>query len=287
MNEEVIQMIEISQIFIANPRPRNRVKFLAIVASIEAVGLKKPILVNHHVSAGGGFQYELVCGQGRLEAFIALGKALIPAIVTTVTREQLYLMSLVENVARRPPSNRALLLEFRSLLEREYKPEQIAEKLGVDKTFAYGIVQLLKQGESDLLQEVDAGRLPLRIAIIISNGTNDEVQTALMEGYQTGDLRGSKLERVRRIAAMRLTRDRKSGRTIAAKKKLSAGVLIEEYEQHVQNQRSAVARLSAVSHRLMILSTAMKRVLQDENFVTLLRAESIEDIPSHLAERIG
>ena len=99
MNEEVIQMIEISQIFIANPRPRNRVKFLAIVASIEAVGLKKPILVNHHVSAGGGFQYELVCGQGRLEAFLALGKALIPAIITTVTREQLYLMSLVENVA--------------------------------------------------------------------------------------------------------------------------------------------------------------------------------------------
>ena len=173
------------------------------------------------------------------------------------------------------------------MLERGYKAEQIAEKIGVDKAFAYGIVQLLKQGESDLLQEVDAGRLPLRIAIIISNGTNDEVQTALMEGYQTGDLRGSKLERVRRIAAMRLTRDRKSGRTIATKKKLSAGVLIEEYEQHVQNQRSAVARLSAVSHRLMILSTAMKRVLQDENFVTLLRAESIEDIPSHLADRIG
>jgi ParB family chromosome partitioning protein len=287
MIEEAIQMIEISQIFIANPRPRNRVKFLAIVASIEAVGLKKPILVNHHVSAGGGFQYELVCGQGRLEAFIALGRSVIPAIVTTVTREQLYLMSLVENVARRPPSNRALLLEFRSLLERGYKAEQIAEKLGVDKTFAYGIVQLLKQGESDLLQEVDAGRIPLRIAIIISTGTNDDVQAALMEGYQAGDLRGSKLERVRRIAAMRLARDRKSGRTIAVKKKLSAGVLIEEYEQHVQHQRSAVTRLSAVSHRLMILSTAMKRLLQDENFVTLLRAESIQDIPSHLAESIG
>jgi len=37
----------------------------------------------------------------------------------------------------------------------------------------------------------------------------------------------------------------------------------------------------------MILSTVMKRLFQDENFVTLLRAESIQDIPSHLAERIG
>ena len=43
---------------------------------------------------------------------------------------------------------------------------------------------------------------------------------------------------------------------------------------------------NAVSHRLMILSTAMKRLLGDENFVTLLRAESIQDIPSHFAERM-
>jgi ParB family chromosome partitioning protein len=55
----------------------------------------------------------------------------------------------------------------------------------------------------------------------------------------------------------------------------------------VQRQRSAVARLNAVTHRLMILSTAMKRLLQDENFVTLLRAESIQDIPKHLAVRIA
>ncbi len=287
MSEEVIQMIEIVQILIANPRPRNRVKFLEIVASIEAVGLKRPILVNHHASAGGGFQYELVCGQGRLEAFMALGKTVIPAIVTTVTREQLYLMSLIENVARRPPSNRALLFEFRSLLDRGYKTEQIAEKLGVEKSHAYGIVQLLKHGETVLLQAVDDGRIPLRIAIVISTGTNEEVQGALIEGYETGDLRGAKLEMARRIVAMRLAKDRISGRTSLTKRTLSAGVLIEEYEQHVQQQRSAVARLTAVTHRLMILSTSMKRLLQDENFVTLLRAESIQDIPSHLAERIG
>jgi ParB family chromosome partitioning protein len=37
----------------------------------------------------------------------------------------------------------------------------------------------------------------------------------------------------------------------------------------------------------MILSAAMKRLLHDENFVTLLRAESILDIPSHLDNRMG
>jgi ParB family chromosome partitioning protein len=68
---------------------------------------------------------------------------------------------------------------------------------------------------------------------------------------------------------------------------VSADVLIQEYEQHVQRQRAAVVRLNAVTHRLMILSAAMKRLLHDENFVTLLRAESILDIPSHLDNRMG
>jgi ParB family chromosome partitioning protein len=257
------------------------------VASIEAVGLKKPILVNNRASAGGGFQYELVCGQGRLEACAALGKTTIPAIVVEVTREQLYLMSLVENIARRPTSNRALLYEVRILLDKGYKAEEISKKLGVEISFAYGIVQLLKHGEDVLLQAVDAGRIPLRIAIIISTGTNEEVQAALIEAYEKGDLRGAKLEMARRIIALRLSRDRGSGRTSPTKRKLSSGVLIEEYEQHVQHQRSAVARLNAVTHRLMILSTAMKRLLQDENFVTLLRAEAIQDIPKHLSERMA
>jgi ParB family chromosome partitioning protein len=173
------------------------------------------------------------------------------------------------------------------LVDRGYKAEEISKKLGLEKSHAYGIVQLLKQGEDVLLQAVDAGRIPIRIAIIISTGTNEEVQSALIDAYEKGDLRGEKLATARRIIALRLARDRGPAQISATKKKLSAGVLIEEYEQHVQRQRSAVARLNAVTHRLMILSTAMKRLLQDENFVTLLRAETIQDIPKHLADRIG
>ena len=287
MREDQIQTIQIADVFVANPRPRNPVKFQAIVASIEAVGLKKPILVSQRPSADGKYKYELVCGQGRLEACLALGKTTIPAITTRVTREQLYLMSLVENVARRPPSNRALLLEVRSLVERGYKAEQIAQKLGIEKSHAYGIAHLLKNDENVLLQAVDAGRIPLRIAVLMSSGTNEEVQAALIEAYEKGDLRGAKLATARRIMAIRLARDRGMGKASLTKKKLSASVLIQEYERHVQQQRKAITRLNAVTHRLMIVSTAMKRLLGDENFATLLRAEALHDVPTHLAERMA
>jgi hypothetical protein len=54
------------------------------------------------------------------------------------------------------------------LTERGYKADDISKKLGLEKSYAYGIVQLLKKGEEVLLQAVDDGRIPLRIAIIIS-----------------------------------------------------------------------------------------------------------------------
>jgi ParB family transcriptional regulator, chromosome partitioning protein len=52
-----------------------------------------------------GMQYNLVCGQGRIEAFPALNQLTIPANVIDASREDPYLMNLVENIARRPPTH--------------------------------------------------------------------------------------------------------------------------------------------------------------------------------------
>jgi ParB family chromosome partitioning protein len=149
------------------------------------------------------------------------------------------------------------------------------------------LVHLLEHGENVLLHAVDAGRIPLRIATIVATGTNEDVQAALIDAYEKGDLRGAKLTMARRIIAMRLAREREPGRISAAKKIPTAENLVEEYEQYVQRQRSAITRANAVDHRLMILATAMKRLLEDENYLTLLRAESMETIPKHLADRMA
>jgi len=287
MIDEEIHLIKISEVFIANPRPRNAVKFQALVESIRVLGLKKPITVCPRENLNPGFRYELICGQGRMEACQALGKEEIPAIFKDATREQQYLMSLVENIARRPPSHRALLFEVRCLTDRGYKADQIAQKLGLDRTYAYGLVHLLEHGENVLLHAVDAGRIPLRIATIVATGTNEDVQAALIDAYEKGDLRGAKLTMARRIIAMRLAREREPGRISVAKKLPTAENLVEEYEQYVQRQRSAITRANAVDHRLMILATAMKRLFEDENYLTLLRAESMETMPKHLADRMA
>jgi ParB family chromosome partitioning protein len=118
VKEQHIERIPIDQIHIANPRSRSMGKWQIIVANIREVGLKKPItVVRRKEPNGDGKQFDLVCGQGRIEAFVALGEKTIPAVITEISREDQYLMSLVENIARRPPSNRDIIREVRTLRE--------------------------------------------------------------------------------------------------------------------------------------------------------------------------
>lgn len=88
-----IQLIPITEIEILNPRSRNRKAFEELVDSIATLGLKKPITVSPSPNGSG---YRLVCGQGRMEAFMELDQTTIPAIVIDATSDDCYIMSLVE-----------------------------------------------------------------------------------------------------------------------------------------------------------------------------------------------
>ena len=101
MKDEV-KMIPIDRIRVLNPRHRDRKKFEIIVQSVKNLGLKKPIQVSlRSAQEGAEPGYDLVCGQGRIEAFIQLGQTEIPAIVIEAEESDCLVMSLVENCARR------------------------------------------------------------------------------------------------------------------------------------------------------------------------------------------
>ena len=75
-----IEMIPVAKITVLNPRSRNKRQHREIVNNIESIGLKRPITVSRHHGPGGP-RYDLVCGEGRLEAFLMLGQTEIPAVV--------------------------------------------------------------------------------------------------------------------------------------------------------------------------------------------------------------
>jgi ParB family transcriptional regulator, chromosome partitioning protein len=286
LNKTEIENIPISEIRVVNPRTRSKGRFQEIVASIDAVGLKKPITVSRREVDSDGTRYDLVCGQGRMEACRALGEMTIPAVVTDASREEQLVMSLVENFARRPPSNRDLLREVRSLRERKYKADEIARKIGLDRTYIHGIIHLLEHGEEGLAQAVEAGRLPISVAVKIATGNDHEVQQALAEAYEKGDLRGDKLRSARRVISLRIAKMRKAGKIAQTRRKLTGEGLVREYKDRMREQRQLVKKANLTKERLLLLMSAIRRLLQDEHFATLLRAESLVDLPEQLAARL-
>ncbi len=287
MNDHQIHLLPVAEINIPNPRPRNKLAFELIIANIATVGLKRPITVcrREATSDNDHLKYDLVCGQGRLEACLALGGTTIPALIIEATKEQRYLMSLIENIARRPPSKRDLLREIKALTERGCRPPEIAVKLGLDRTYIYGIVKLLDLGEVSLIEAVESSRLPLSVATAIARGTSEEVRRALSQAYEKGDLRGKKLENARRIIAQRLEK-RAAAKGPTPRRDMSPKALMKDYRRHIEKTRALVRRAAITNQRLLLIVSALRRLLADENFVTLLRAESLMTMPEWLAGRL-
>lgn len=286
MIERQIEFIPIVEIRVVNPRSRDKVRFRSIVANIKAVGLKRPITVARRAVAPDGTQFDLVCGQGRMEALAALGEKTVPALVVDAAREEQFLMSLVENIARRPPSNTALIREVRELTRRKCNPEDIARKLGLDRVYIYGVIHLIEHGEDALVAAAEAGRLPISVAVNIASGDDHEVNRAVSEAYEKGDLRGNKLRMAKRIIAQRIAKQRDVGKSDQKHQELTGDAVVREYQHRLREQRNLVNKAAAVKDRLLLLETVLRKLLADEHFLDLLRAEHINDMPDLLAARL-
>lgn len=282
-----IRRVPVDRIRIINPRVRNRKVFASIVDSIATIGLKRPITVSHTGTDEGGPRYDLVCGQGRLEAFQNLGEKEIPCIVVQASEADRYLMSLVENLARRKHSNADLLAAVRALEERGYSATQIARKTGLDPTYIRGVLLLLSAGEERLIAAVEKGWLPITLAVQISGSGSEDVQVAMMEAYDSGMLRGEQLMKVRRLIDRRQAAGRRYSRTRQAEGTMTPHRLLLAYQAEVRRQRLVIKKAEVGEQRLLFIVTALRRLMSDEHFRTLLRAEDVAEIPKPLADRLA
>lgn len=284
-----IEMIRVDQISVINPRVRNKKLFLQIVDSISKVGLKKPITLSRNENGGDEATYQLVCGQGRLEAFISLGEHEIPAIVVDVTEEDSLVMSLVENLARRKHRPLELLHDIGELGKRGYSDKEIAAKTGLSYEYVHSIRHLFEEGEERLLTAVETGQIPVSVAIDIADADEEGVQEALAQAYQDGLLRGKKLMMARRLVEQRQRRGKtiRGGAPAASSPRISSEALVRAYEKEADRQRLMIKKAEITQHRLLFVAEAMRQLLADENFVTLLRAEGLATMPRPLADHIA
>jgi ParB family chromosome partitioning protein len=260
-----IEMIPVDKIQVLNPRVRNRRTHQEIIENIRKIGLKRPITVSRRNGSKGDPKYDLVCGQGRLEAFQQLGHAAIPAFVVTAKEESCLLMSLVENIARRQHSGIELMREIGSLHERGYSDPEIAGKLGVTPSWVGMVVGLLVNGEERLVSAVESGLIPISLAVVISRSDDAGIQEALAEAYTHGNLRGKKLALLKRLLEQRAAHGKLTRKTYVGKKqakKLTAAQLVKTLEREV----------------------AKNALLE---FVAIMKAEGVDTLPKPLETRMA
>lgn len=283
-----VRMIPIAQINVLNPRDRGKKKFSQITENIAQLGLKRPVTVAVAEPKNGDPHYDLVCGQGRLEAYTILGEHEIPAILVEGTREDLMLMSLAENLARRQHSTVELVRNIRILKDRGYSLSEIARKTDLDTSYIRGILNLLDRGEERLLDSVERGELPLSIAITIATSDDKAVQRALQEAYERNDLRGKALLRARRLIESRRSRGKKRqrGPRQVGDRPVSKESLLRTFQQETIRQKLVVQKAKICETRLLFAVSAVRQLFQDDHFVTLLRAEGLDSLPQFLADQI-
>jgi ParB family chromosome partitioning protein len=283
-----ISLVSIDAVKVTNPRARGKKSFRDIVESIQRVGLKRPITVAKRDAADGSFTYDLVCGQGRLEAFKLLGQAEIPAFVIKATKSESLVKGLVENCARRCHTAYDLLRDIGRLKETGYSDADVAAKTGLSSEYVRGIARLLSQGEQRLLRAVDSGQIPLAVAVDISNADDPGIQTVLQLAYQRNKLRGHKLVIARRLIENRRRHGKglgtwPSGRT----SKPSAAALVKAYQQDMDRKRALVRKANAARNRLVFVTHALRQLIAEETFQEILATEGLNTIPKNLAARIS
>ncbi len=108
-------------------------------ASIRSHGVLQPIVVRQ-----AGDEFQLIAGERRLRAAQQAGLADIPVRVVNFNDQQVLEAALVENIQRSDLNAIEKALGFKDYLDRFHmKQEQLAERLGMDRTTISNLLGLL------------------------------------------------------------------------------------------------------------------------------------------------
>lgn len=112
-------------------------------ASIQVHGVLQPIAVRK-VADG----YEIIAGERRWRASQALGRATIPAVVReSVEDREMLELALIENLQRADLDPIEKAHGFRDLLERGLSQEQVAARVGLQRSTVTNFLRLLELSE--------------------------------------------------------------------------------------------------------------------------------------------
>jgi len=262
--ERHVALIPVDDIVVINSRDRDEKRFEETVRSIKEVGLQKPICVNERNFKKTG-KYELVCGEGRLKAFIRLRKTHIDAEIINIDEGTALLMGLAENLTR----TRKDIMELARRIVKMHDHgkgvsyDDLAKITGKSPATMKNYITLMRKGEERLIRGVENGRFTMDFALMVIQCPQIEVQNYLMNGFQDGTIATSDLKYIRRILEIREAKGLSN--TELTDKKIKASI-----REETKNQKLVLEQRKIKRNDAFYLWDALQTLWKDEEFNHLM-----------------
>ena len=179
-----------------NPRKTfNAAKLAELADSIKASGLHQPILVrplpgDRVADTARGTTHEIVAGERRWRASQIAGLAAIPAMVRTLTDNQVLEIQLVENLQRDDLTELEEAEGYEALMAAsQITAEAVGSKIGKSRSYVYGRIKLLDLSV-ECKQAMRDGQLDASRAILIARIPDTALQTKALAEATRKDFAG-------------------------------------------------------------------------------------------------
>jgi len=282
MSERQYQMIPLDKIVVLNSRNREKDQFEENIRSIEAVGLKQPIIVNCR-NFPKTQQYELICGEGRYLAFLRLGRPAIVAEVVDCDEKMAYLKSLVENMARVSPGTMWFAREMKRMHDDGMNYEKISTIVGKTTTYVSNFIQLLEQGEERLIKGVEQGLFSISFAAQVAQSDDAHVQNVLMDAFDSGMINSANIANIRKIVELRINHGKRSEKQGTSEEPPLPNYTLRDLTKDVtritKEKEGFVRETSAKENRLLSMILALETLSEDEKWRSLVSETGLETVP--------
>ena len=155
--ESAFQMISIDQICSNPAQPRHIFSpegIEELAASIKERGILQPVIVKKT----GPETYDLICGERRLRAALLCGLTQIPAVIKEIAQDEFLEWALIENIQREDLNPIEEAEAYQRLAERLLSQEEIAQKVGKNRTTIANTLRLLRLPK-EVIELIQSGHL--------------------------------------------------------------------------------------------------------------------------------
>ena len=227
--QDVVLEISVEEIIPNSFQPRKEFdpeKLQELASSIQEHGVIQPVIVRPRLNNTG---YELVVGERRLRACKMIGLEKIPAVIKTLSDQEMTEIALIENIQRENLNPVEEAKAYKRLIEEfGLTQEEVAKKVGKSRSFVANFLRLL-QLPSDILDLLADGKVTVGHVRPLLSLVNESLQRQVVKEILEKNLSVRETEET----VKKIIKDKTSKRIL--KKKNTSPVFLDLQEQ-LQNK---------------------------------------------------